>query len=125
MEMLISIAVYHPMVILICDVMMQTFNTNNESIVTQQNVMSFYPMLCADSRFWLAKTCEEYTHISHLTSSSWDIKRKERHWWRHNDDHGGRPLFLPLRWDRGDTVFIQWFRLDKMDRWDFKDAETL
>ena len=33
-EMLISIAVYHPMAILICDVIMQTFNTNNESIVT-------------------------------------------------------------------------------------------
>ena len=72
---------------------------------------------------WLAKNREVYTRISRLTPSSWVIKRKEHHWWRHNGDHGG-PLLLPLRWDRGNTVFIQRFRLDKMNSWDFKDAET-
>ena len=80
-------------------------------------------MLCADSRFWLAK--KPWSIHTYLTFEVIIVrkKRNERHWWLHNDDHGG-PIFLPLRWYCGNTVFIQWFRLDKRDKWDFKDAET-
>ena len=38
--------------------------------------------------------------MSRLTSSAWDIKTKERHWWRHNWDSDHRLLSLPLRYDR-------------------------
>ena len=62
--------------------------------------MCFYPMLSADSRFWLAKNCDVYTRISPLTSSAWNIIRKERHWWRHNGNHDHRQLSLPLQCDR-------------------------
>ena len=58
-----------------------------------------YPMLRADSRFWLVNNREIWSRISHLTSSGWDIKTKERHWWRHNGDSDRRPLSLPLRYD--------------------------
>ena len=61
--------------------------------------MSVYPMLLADSRFWLANNREIWSRISRLTSSAWDIKTKERHWWRHNGDSDRRPLSLPLRYD--------------------------
>ena len=37
--------------------------------------------------------------LSHAPSSAWDIKTKERHWWRHNGDSDRRPLSLPLRYD--------------------------
>ena len=59
----------------------------------------FYPMLRADSRFWLDNNCEIWRRISRLTSSAWYIKTKERHWWRHNGDSDRRPLSLPLRYD--------------------------
>ena len=59
----------------------------------------FYPMLPADSRFWLVNNREIWRHISRLTSSAWDIKTKERHWCRHNGDSDRRPLSLPLRYD--------------------------
>ena len=59
----------------------------------------FYPMLRADSRFWLVYNREIWSRISRLTSSAWDIKTKERHWWRHNGDSDRRPLSLPLRYD--------------------------
>ena len=42
---------------------------------------------------------EIWSRISRLTSSAWDIKTKERHWWRHNGDSDHRPLSLPLRYD--------------------------
>ena len=58
-----------------------------------------YPMLRADSRFWLVNNREIWSHISRLTSSAWDIKTKERHWWRHNGDSERRLLSLPLRYD--------------------------
>ena len=58
-----------------------------------------YAMLRADSRFWLVNNREIWSRISHLTSSAWDIKTKERHWWRHNGDSDRRPLSLPLRFD--------------------------
>ena len=58
-----------------------------------------YPMLRADSRFWLVNNREIWRRISRLTSSAWDIKTKERHWWRHNGDSDRRPLSLPLRYD--------------------------
>ena len=61
--------------------------------------MLFYPMLRADSRFWLVNNREIWSRISRLTSSAWDIKTKERHWWRHNGDSDRRPLSLPLRYD--------------------------
>ena len=61
--------------------------------------VSFYPMLRADSRFWLVNNREIWSRISRLTSSAWDIKTKERHWWRHNGDSDRRPLSLPLRYD--------------------------
>ena len=61
--------------------------------------MLFYPMLRADSRFWLVNNSEIWSRISRLTSSAWDIKTKERHWWRHNGDSDRRPLSLPLRYD--------------------------
>ena len=59
----------------------------------------FYPMLIADFRFWLVNNREIWSRISRLTSSAWDIKTKERHWWRHNGDSDRRPLSLPLRYD--------------------------
>ena len=58
-----------------------------------------YPMLRADSRFWLVNNREIWSRISRLTSSAWDIKTKERHWWRHNGDSDRRSLSLPLRYD--------------------------
>ena len=58
-----------------------------------------YPMPRADSRFWLVNNCEIWSRISRLTSSAWDIKTKERHWWRHNGDSDRCPLSLPLRYD--------------------------
>ena len=58
-----------------------------------------YPMLRADSHFWLVNNREIWSRISRLTSSAWDIKTKERHWWRHNGDSDRRPLSLPLRYD--------------------------
>ena len=58
-----------------------------------------YPMLRADSRFWLVNNREIWSRISRLTSLAWDIKTKERHWWRHNGDSDRRPLSLPLRYD--------------------------
>ena len=61
--------------------------------------MYIYPMLRADSRFWLVNNREIWRRISRLTSSAWDIKTKERHWWRHNGDSDRRPLSLPLRYD--------------------------
>ena len=60
---------------------------------------SLYPMLCADSRFWLVNNREIWSCISRLTSSAWDIKTKERHWWRHNGDSDRHLLSLPLRYD--------------------------
>ena len=59
----------------------------------------YYPMLRADSRFWLVNNREIWRRISRLTSSAWDIKTKECHWWRHNGDSDRRPLSLPLRYD--------------------------
>ena len=58
-----------------------------------------YPMLRADSRFWLVNNREIWSRISRLTSSAWDIKTKERHWWRHNGDSDRRPFSLPLRYE--------------------------
>ena len=58
-----------------------------------------YPMLRTDSRFWLVNNREIWSCISRLTSSAWDIKTKERHWWRHNGDSDRRLLSLPLRYD--------------------------
>ena len=58
-----------------------------------------YPMLRDDSRFWLVNNREIWSRISRLTSSAWDIKTKERHWWRHNGDSDRRPLSLPLRYN--------------------------
>ena len=67
-------------------------------ITTIENI-AFYPMLRADSRFWLVNNREIWSRISRLTSSAWDIKTKERDWWRHNGDSDRRPLSLPLRYD--------------------------
>ena len=64
-----------------------------------QMYIYYYPMLRADSRFWLVNNREIWSRISRLTSSAWDIKTKERHWWRHNGDSDRRPLSLPLRYD--------------------------
>ena len=61
--------------------------------------IKFYPMLRAESRFWLVNNREIWSRISRLTSSAWDIKTKERHWWRHNGYSDRRPLSLPLRYD--------------------------
>ena len=61
--------------------------------------MYIYPMLRADSRFWLVNNRQIWSRISRFTSSAWDIKTKERHWWRHNGDSNRRPLSLPLRYD--------------------------
>ena len=58
---------------------------------------SFYPMLRADSRFWLVNNREIWSRISRLTSSAWDIKTKERHWWRHNGD-SDRGVRFPYRY---------------------------
>ena len=70
-----------------------------------------YPMLRDESRFWLVNNREIWSRISRLTSSAWDIKTKERHWWRHNDDSDRRPLSLPLRYDLV-RLFIRWLRPD-------------
>ena len=56
-------------------------------------------MLRADSRFWLVNNREIWSRISRLTSSAWDIKTKERHWWRHNGDSDRRPLSLLCLYD--------------------------
>ena len=61
--------------------------------------INLYPMLRADSRFWLVINREIWSRISSLMSSAWDIKTKERHWWRHTGDSDRRPLSLPLRYD--------------------------
>ena len=61
--------------------------------------INIYPMLPACYRFWLVNNREIWSRISRLTSSGWDIKTKESHWWRHNGDSDRRPLPLPLRYD--------------------------
>ena len=58
-----------------------------------------YPMLRADSCFWLVNNREIWSRMSLLTSSAWYIKTTERHWWRHNGDSDRRPLSLPQRYD--------------------------
>ena len=68
-------------------------------ITSKSTGKTFYPMLRADSRFWLVNNREIWSRISRLTSSAWDIKTKERHWWRHNGDSDRRPISLPLRYD--------------------------
>ena len=73
-------------------------NTTNIQQLTTVDIYH-YPMLRADSRFWLVNNREIWSRISRLTSSAWDIKTKERHWWRHNGDSDRRPLSLPLRYD--------------------------
>ena len=47
------------------------------AIIMQFNIWC-YPMLRADSRFWLVNNREIWSRISRLTSSAWDIKTKER-----------------------------------------------
>ena len=49
---------------------------------------------------WL--TTVKYGAVSHVwrhLTSAWDIKTKERHWWRHNGDSDRRPPSLPLWYD--------------------------
>ena len=67
--------------------------------IRRYNGTTLYPMLRADSRFWLVNNREIWSRISRLTSSAWDIKTKECHWWRHNGDSDRHPLSLPLRYD--------------------------
>ena len=71
----------------------------NSNHFSRSPCIKFYPMLRADSRLWLVNNREIWSRISRLTSSAWDIKTKERHWWRHNGDSDRRPLSLPLRYD--------------------------
>ena len=75
------------------------FETLSRPFWRHCNDIAFYPMLRADSRFWLVNNREIWSRISRLTSSAWDIKTKERHWWRHNGDSDRRPLSSPLRYD--------------------------
>ena len=71
----------------------------NNCILQEPCDILTYPMLRADSRFWLVNNREIWSRISRLTSPAWDIKTKERHWWRHNGDSDRRPLSLLLRYD--------------------------
>ena len=73
-----------------------------------------YPMLHADSRFWLVDNREIWSRISRLTSSAWYIKTKERHWWRHNGDSDRRTLSLPLRYDLVTLCLYDDFRLSQI-----------
>ena len=79
----------------------QWYNCPSVSEATLNDIedINYYPMLRADSRFWLVNNHEIWSRISRLTSSAWDINTKERHWWRHNGDSDRRPLSLPLRYD--------------------------
>ena len=61
---------------------------------------NLYPRPCAGSRFWLVNSRETQRRIARLTLSAWNIKTKERHWWRHNVESDRRPLSLPLQYDR-------------------------
>ena len=78
-----------------------TLNEDRQNHISRLSKTGFciYPMLCADSRFWLVNNLEIWSRISRLTSSARDIKTKERHWWRHNGDSDRRPFSLPLRYD--------------------------
>ena len=83
-----------------CDWWHDRFHDDNPRTMTQVTTwIILYPMLRADSRFWLVYNREIWSRISRLTSSAWDIKTTERHWWRHNGDSDRRPLSLPLRYD--------------------------
>ena len=88
----------------------QWYNCPSVSEATLNDIedINYYPMLRADSRFWLVNNREIWSRISRLTSSAWDINTKERHWWRHNGDSDRRPLSLPLRYD----LVTRWFRPD-------------
>ena len=77
----------------------QGHNKTKHNIFNGVFCIQIYPMLRADSRFWLVYNREIWSRISRLTSSAWDIKTKERHWWRHNGDSNRRPLSLPLWYD--------------------------
>ena len=77
----------------------EIWSRNYILLTVQGGSIYHYPMLRADSRFWLVNNREIWSRISRLTSSAWDIKTKERHWWRHNGDSDRRPLSLPLRYD--------------------------
>ena len=56
-------------------------------------------MLSVDSCFWLATKREVQMRILRFTSSGWDIRRKERRWWRQNGYPDRRPRPLSLRYD--------------------------
>ena len=61
----------------------------------------FKDMILSHARCWFSLLiCSQPWNISRLRSSAWDIKTKERHWWRHNGDSDRRPLSLPLRYDQ-------------------------
>ena len=76
----------------------KTYDTNVILVIYEVSFcIFFYPLLGADTHFWLTNNHEVYGSISRLMSSAWDIKRKELHWWRHNGNHDHQPLFLPLR----------------------------
>ena len=61
---------------------------------------NLFPMLSAGSCRWLVNSRETQRRITRLTLSAWDIKTKERHWWRHSVDSDRRPLSLSLQYDR-------------------------
>ena len=75
-----------------CDIPMGSIDTCTD--------MFLYPMLGVDFHFWLVNNREVYTCISRLTSSAWNIMRKERHWWCHNCNQDHHLLSLPLWCDR-------------------------
>ena len=78
--------------------------------------ISTYPMLVADSRFWLANNCEVHAHLTFdVISLIYKEKRMllmTSQWW-------SRPpsSFLAAAMRPSNTVFTQLFRPDKSDIW--------
>ena len=71
--------------------------SNGKYYHNQGRKSQFIPCLSLDSD-WL--TNMKYRPVSHVWRHQPEIKRKERYWWRHNDDHDRLPLSLTLRCDR-------------------------
>ena len=83
-----------------------------------------YPMLRADSLFWLVNNREIWSRISRLTSSAWDIKDKGTSLMTSQWRFRPPSTFITATVRPSNTVFIRWFRPDQFDNWDFKAAET-
>ena len=93
-----------------------------------------FSLICASTNGWVKHrdagetlSLSLWNHcngIFPLLLSAKGVRRKERHWWRHNADPDRLPFPLPLRHDIV-ILFIRWFRQHCVNICAFKSLETL